>query len=108
MPPPNLRVSAGAVLVVPPFECAWLADEELQLREGSGCVSFEVRGEVLDDTRRRRAMEGGSFFFFASSFLTFFSFLTSFLTLTFLPFPFCTHTKNRARRQFLTEPQSEP
>ena len=60
MPQPNLRVSAGAVLVVPPFECAWLADEELQLRGGSGCVSFEVRGEV------KRAVEEEEFFFSSS------------------------------------------
>ena len=74
MPQPNLRVSAGAVLVVPPFECAWLAAEELQLRGGSGCVSFEVRGEVLGEEEED---DGRSyfflFFFFASD--VFFPFL---------------------------------
>jgi len=94
MPPPNLRVSAGAVLVVPPFECAWLADEELQLREGSGCVSFEVRGEVLDDTRRRRAMEGGSFFFLRLVFPDVFFFLDVFLDPDLSSLPFLhTHKK---------------
>ena len=42
---PLPRVAPGAVLVVPPFECAWLADAGAQLVGGAGCVTFEVRGE---------------------------------------------------------------
>ncbi|KXZ51612.1 hypothetical protein GPECTOR_12g576 [Gonium pectorale] len=40
-----LRVSNG-VLVVPPFECAWLTGDGYTLRDGSGCVSFEARGDT--------------------------------------------------------------
>ncbi len=40
-----LRISSNNVLVVPPFECAWLAGEEFQLINGAGCISFEVKGE---------------------------------------------------------------
>ena len=39
-----LRVNSSNVLVVPPFECAWLSDEALQLKNGTGCISFEVKG----------------------------------------------------------------
>ena len=31
-------------LVVPPFECAWLCDEKLQLQDEAGCIDFEVKG----------------------------------------------------------------
>ncbi|KAL3139743.1 hypothetical protein ABBQ38_004048 [Trebouxia sp. C0009 RCD-2024] len=40
-----LRVSSSNVLVVPPWECAWLSDEQLQLKDGAGCVCFDVKGE---------------------------------------------------------------
>jgi hypothetical protein len=43
----NLAPSLSQVLVVPPFECAWLAGENFLLRDGTGCVSFEVKGESL-------------------------------------------------------------
>lgn len=39
-----LRVSSSNVLVVPPWECAWLSDEQLQLKDGAGCVCFDVKG----------------------------------------------------------------
>ena len=42
-----LRVNSSNVLVVPPFECAWLSDEALQLKDGTGCISFEVKGEFM-------------------------------------------------------------
>ena len=38
-------LSTAGVLVVPPFECAWLTGEEFVLKEGRGCLSFEVKGE---------------------------------------------------------------
>ena len=34
------------VLVVPPLEAVWLEDD-LQLRDGRGCLSFEVKGVCL-------------------------------------------------------------
>ncbi|GIL97309.1 hypothetical protein Vretimale_2789 [Volvox reticuliferus] len=40
-----LRVNNG-VLVVPPFECAWLTGEGYILRSGSGCLSFEAKGDT--------------------------------------------------------------
>lgn len=40
-----LRVNSG-VLVVPPFECAWLTGEGYTLRSGAGCLSFEAKGET--------------------------------------------------------------
>lgn len=40
-----LRVNNG-VLVVPPFEAAWLTGEGFTLRNGTGCVSFEAKGET--------------------------------------------------------------
>ena len=42
-----LRVNSSNVLVVPPFECAWLSDEAFQLKDGTGCISFEVKGECM-------------------------------------------------------------
>lgn len=39
-----LRVSGNNVLVVPPFECAWLSSDEHQLRDGRGCICFQVKG----------------------------------------------------------------
>ncbi|PNH11217.1 BTB/POZ domain-containing protein [Tetrabaena socialis] len=39
-----LRVQYG-ILVVPPFECAWLGDG-FTLRSGAGCLSFEAKGET--------------------------------------------------------------
>ncbi len=40
-----LRLSSG-VLVVPPFECAWLTGDGYTLRNGSGCISFEAKGDT--------------------------------------------------------------
>ena len=40
-----LRVNSRNDIVVPPFECAWLSDEHLQLENGKGCIQFEVKGE---------------------------------------------------------------
>ena len=40
-----LRVNSSNVLVVPPWECAWLSDEQLQLKDGAGCVCFDVKGD---------------------------------------------------------------
>ncbi|KAG2455054.1 hypothetical protein HYH02_000879 [Chlamydomonas schloesseri] len=40
-----LRVNNG-VLVVPPFEAAWLTGDGFTLRNGTGCVSFEAKGET--------------------------------------------------------------
>lgn len=40
-----LRVNNG-VLVVPPFECAWLTGNEYTLRSGAGCLSFEAKGDT--------------------------------------------------------------
>jgi hypothetical protein len=40
-----LRVHSNSVLVVPPFECAWLTGEEFLLKDGKGCISFEVKGD---------------------------------------------------------------
>ena len=39
-----LRVSSNDVLIVPPCEAAWLTDEQLQFKQGKGCVEFEVKG----------------------------------------------------------------
>ena len=39
-----LRVNSSNVLVVPPWECAWLSEEQYQLENSSGCVCFEVKG----------------------------------------------------------------
>jgi len=39
-----LRVNSSNVLVVPPWECAWLSDEQLQLQDGAGCICFDVKG----------------------------------------------------------------
>jgi len=43
-----LRVNSNNELVVPPFECAWLSDESLQLSDDAGCIAFEVKGESAD------------------------------------------------------------
>lgn len=40
-----LRVNSNCILVVPPFECAWLSGDEYLLRNGEGCISFEVKGD---------------------------------------------------------------
>ncbi|KAK9823236.1 hypothetical protein WJX72_001265 [[Myrmecia] bisecta] len=40
-----LRVNSDCVLVVPPWECAWLSDADLQLKNDAGCIAFEVKGE---------------------------------------------------------------
>ena len=40
-----LRVNSSNVLVVPPWECAWLSDEQLNLQDGAGCICFDVKGE---------------------------------------------------------------
>lgn len=41
----KLSSFAPHILVVPPFECAWIEDEHLY-KEGKGCLSFEVKGEI--------------------------------------------------------------
>lgn len=40
-----LRVSSNNVLVVPPFECAWLSFSDYNL-DGGACLSFEVKGAI--------------------------------------------------------------
>lgn len=40
-----LRVNSSDVLVVPPFECAWLADELAVLKSSSACIVFEAQGK---------------------------------------------------------------
>ncbi len=47
-----LRVHSNSVLVVPPFECAWLTGEEFLLRDGKGCISFEVKGDRFVNSGR--------------------------------------------------------
>lgn len=37
-----------AVVVVPPFQCAWLTDPEYILHGGRGCLTFEVRGAYME------------------------------------------------------------
>ncbi len=39
-----LRVDSSSILVVPPFECAWLLDEARQLKDNACCVAFEAKG----------------------------------------------------------------
>lgn len=39
-----LRVNSRDVLVVPPFECAWLELQDYGV-EGGCCLCFETRGE---------------------------------------------------------------
>ena len=60
--PAPLRVSPTNVLIVPPFECAWLSDPALQLGSGAGCVSFEVRGRSgrVGERKRERHGRGGA------------------------------------------------
>jgi hypothetical protein len=41
-----LRVNSNAVLVVPPFECAWLQGPD-KIQSGC-CVSFDVKGMPLN------------------------------------------------------------
>ena len=41
-----LRVNSNAVLVVPPFECAWLEGPD-SIQSGC-CISFDVKGEPLN------------------------------------------------------------
>ncbi len=43
----SLRVNSSNDIVVPPFECAWLSDEHLQLEDEKGCLQFEVKGDTL-------------------------------------------------------------
>lgn len=43
----NVRVTSSNVLIVPPFECAWLSDDKLQLKEGAGCLDICVKGGIL-------------------------------------------------------------
>ena len=44
----SLRVNSSNDIVVPPFECAWLSDEHLQLENEKGCLQFEVKGDTAD------------------------------------------------------------
>lgn len=39
-----LRVNSDDVLIVPPFEAAWLTDKQFQLSGGQGCVEFGAKG----------------------------------------------------------------
>lgn len=40
------RMEGNNVLVVPPFDCAWLMGNELRFAEdGRGCVAFEARAD---------------------------------------------------------------
>lgn len=39
-------MAASSVLVVPPFDCAWLMGDELCFaKAGRGCVAFEARAD---------------------------------------------------------------
>ena len=39
-------MAANSVLVVPPFDCAWLMGDELRFaKAGHGCVAFEARAD---------------------------------------------------------------
>lgn len=39
-------MAGNNVLVVPPFDCAWLMGDELHFAEdGRGCVAFEARAD---------------------------------------------------------------
>lgn len=40
-----IRVTSNSVLVVPPFECAWLCEELRFKQPGEGCVTFEARAD---------------------------------------------------------------
>lgn len=40
-----IRVTSNSVLVVPPFECAWLCEELKFKQPGEGCVTFEARAD---------------------------------------------------------------
>lgn len=40
-----LRVNSDDVLIVPPFEAAWLTDKQFQLSGGQGCVEFGAKGQ---------------------------------------------------------------
>lgn len=40
-----LRVNSSSVLIVPPFECAWLGGEDFHLKDEAGCLAFEVKSE---------------------------------------------------------------
>eukprot|EP00887_Chlorella_sp_A99_P006709 scaffold3.g6709.t1 len=39
------QLQSSALLVVPPFECAWLSGDEWTLKDGRGCLSFESKGD---------------------------------------------------------------
>lgn len=40
------KMAGNSVLVVPPFECAWLMGDEVRFAEaGRGCVAFEARAD---------------------------------------------------------------
>lgn len=39
-------MAANSVLVVPPFDCAWLMGDDLRFaKAGHGCVAFEARAD---------------------------------------------------------------
>ena len=40
-----IRVTSNSVLVVPPFECAWLCEDLKFKQPGEGCVAFEARAD---------------------------------------------------------------
>eukprot|EP01023_Acetabularia_acetabulum_P007147 TRINITY_DN13038_c0_g1_i4.p1 TRINITY_DN13038_c0_g1~~TRINITY_DN13038_c0_g1_i4.p1 ORF type:complete len:559 (-),score=51.13 TRINITY_DN13038_c0_g1_i4:168-1844(-) len=54
-----VRVNSFGVLVVPPFESAWLTGENCKFKNGQGCLSFQVEGE-RDCTLKLSSKAGGS------------------------------------------------
>ena len=46
-----LRVNSSSVLVVPPFECAWLSGQEVS--NESCCISFDAKGAANHCQRHR-------------------------------------------------------
>ena len=40
------RVSSSNVLVVSPFEVAWVSDDSSAFSKNAGCISFEARGQL--------------------------------------------------------------
>lgn len=53
----SLPTFANGVLVIPPFEAAWLSGNEYTLRTGAGCLSFEAKGDT-DVTIILKSMPG--------------------------------------------------
>ena len=49
----SAAAASSAVLVVPPFECAWLSGDEFALSDAGGCLSFESKGALALPSRCR-------------------------------------------------------